>query len=277
MTEKRLVRTAVILAAAILLASMLVYNPAAAYAASLAARMDRFTNPDGTDYFALSLKPEGIAPAEGPRDVLVMFNTSAGQTGEYREKALKVLQDFLAGMPAGDRVQLMAVDLDANRLNKGFVDPKGKEMTDALAQLKTRDPLGACDMKKALAAAAGGFDAEAKNPRTVIYIGDGRSAAKFLAAQEAEELINKLADNRISVDSYLIGLRPDMQIVGALAGQTGGVVIADGADLSSQQAAAALKTAARAPVLWPQLVAWPEEIKEAFPKQRRPCGSIATA
>ena len=72
-------------------------------------------------------------------------------------------------------------------------------------QLNARVPLGATDMKKALTVAAGSFAADTKNAKTVIYIGDGRSTAKFLTAKESDELIKKLVDNRISVDSYLIG------------------------------------------------------------------------
>ncbi len=212
MAKKHLIRWAVILSAAILSATMLAYSPAAAYAGSIESRMDSFTNPDGTNYFAVSLKPEGIAAADGPRDVIVLFNTSAGQTGEFRDKALEVLQNMIAGMAKGDRVQLMAVDLNANALTKTFVDPKSKEMADAMARLKDRAPLGATDMKKALTAAAGGFAGDMKNPRAIIYIGDGRSTAKFLTAQESDELINKLVENRISMDSYLIGARADVQI-----------------------------------------------------------------
>ena len=52
----------------------------------------------------------------------------------------------LGAMAAGDRVQLMAVDLNAIALTKTFVDPKSKEMADALAQLKARVPLGATDI-----------------------------------------------------------------------------------------------------------------------------------
>ena len=70
--------------------------------------------------------------------MIVLFNTSAGQTGEFRDKALEVLQNLVAGMPDGDRVQLMAVDLNANAMTKTFVDPKSKEMADAMARLKDR-------------------------------------------------------------------------------------------------------------------------------------------
>ena len=242
----------------------------AANAATLASRMDTFTNPDGTNYFALSIKPEGIASVSGPRDVLVMFNTSASQTGEYRAKALEALQGLMAGLSAGDRVQLMAVDLNATPLTKTFVDPKSKELSDAMGKLNARVPLGATDMKKAMTAAAGSFAADVKNPKSVIYIGDGRSTAKFMTAKESNELVNKLVDNRISVDSYLIGARTDQQIVAALAGQTGGVIIADVPEMTAQQAAANLKSAVESPVLWPQAVAWPQELTEVFPKHTPP-------
>jgi tetratricopeptide (TPR) repeat protein len=125
-------------------------------------------------------------------------------------------------------------------------------------------------MKKALTTAAGSFAADGKNPRTIIYIGDGRSTAKYLTAQESDELISKLTENRISIDSYLIGARTDAQIAGALAGQTGGVVVNDTAEITAPQAAAALNAAIRSPVLWPQSVTWPEGLAEVFPKHTPP-------
>jgi len=56
--------------------------------------MDTFTNPDGASSFALSMKPTTVAPAPGARDIVVLFNTSASQTGEYRVKAIDALKGF---------------------------------------------------------------------------------------------------------------------------------------------------------------------------------------
>ncbi len=53
---------------------------------SITARMDTFTSPDGVSSFALSLKPAAVAPTTAARDVVVLFNTSASQTGEYRAR-----------------------------------------------------------------------------------------------------------------------------------------------------------------------------------------------
>ena len=125
-------------------------------------------------------------------------------------------------------------------------------------------------MKKALLTAADSFAADSKNARTVVYLGDGRSAAKYLSGAEAGEIAGRLADARISVDSYLVGLQPDFQILGSMAGQTGGVVVEDVPEMTPVQAAAALNAAVQAPVLWPQSAKWPAEMTEVFPKRTPP-------
>ena len=83
-------------------------------------------------------------------------------------------------------------------------------------------------------------------------------------------MINKLVERRISVDSYLIGPRADMQIAGVLAGQTGGMAISDSADTTAEKQGAALNAAVRAAVMWPQSVIWPEGFAEVFPKHAPP-------
>ena len=85
------------------------------------------------NYFALSLTPGAVAPVAGGSDVVVLFNTSAAQVGEYREGALEALNGLLAGLGDADRVQLVAVDLNAVPMTKDFVAPKSAEMTAALA------------------------------------------------------------------------------------------------------------------------------------------------
>lgn len=54
-------------------------------AAPLTAGMATFTGPDGVSYFALTLKP-GESTTAPARDVVVLFNTSAGQTGDSRTR-----------------------------------------------------------------------------------------------------------------------------------------------------------------------------------------------
>ncbi|MCD4727178.1 MAG: hypothetical protein K8R46_05930, partial [Pirellulales bacterium] len=197
MSKKILVRL-VVLPLAMAAFFVLADKPATAAApSSIAVGVETFLVPDGGDYFALSMKPEGMAPAAGPHDIVVLFNTSASQTGEFRAKALGALKGFLAGLGAGDRVRLMAVDLNAVPLTETFVAPGGQEMADALSALDARVPLGATDMQKAVDAAVDSFAGDSKNARAAVYIGDGRSAANLLGVDEFAKLATKLADARI--------------------------------------------------------------------------------
>ena len=167
----------------------------------------------------------------------------------------------------------MAVDLNAIPLTKTFVAPDSSEMAAALKELDARVPLGATDMERAVLAVAGSFAGESKNQRAVVYIGDGRSAANILGTETFEKLAAQLADARIAVNSYLIGARVYFPLLGALAAQSGGTVIADGEPLAGPDAGRLLAAAADAGVLWPSSVAWPAEMTAVFPKRLPPLRS----
>ena len=95
---------------------------------------------DGATYFALSLQPPAsTAPATAPSDIVVLFDTSASQVGDYRTKALAVLRGMLATLGEKDRVHLYSVDIGAVPLTKTFVAPKSAEMDAAL-----RSSIDAC-------------------------------------------------------------------------------------------------------------------------------------
>ena len=245
-----------ILAAAVLAAS----SPGAE-----AARLDTFTHPgDGTNYFALSLKPQAAAPVADAHEVVILLDTSASQTGKFRKQAFDSLRGTLSGLSPKDRVRLIAVDDHAIAMSDSFVAPGSPEMAAAMKKLDARTPLGSTDMADALTAAADSFAAEAKNPRKVIYIGDGMSVANLLGAREFETLAKRLVDERISVISYAVGPRLDRQLLGILAGRTGGVELDDGSGLAA---------AVRAPVLWPaDDFKWPDRM-DAYPKMTPPLRS----
>src|SRR3569623_328909 len=118
------------------------------------AQMETFSKPGGDTYFALKLTPPMARPAARPHDIVVLFDTSASQTGAYRDKAIASLQALLGGMDASDRVALLAVDLNAVRLTKSFVPAGSPEMQQALAALEQRVPLGSTDMLAGLTEAA---------------------------------------------------------------------------------------------------------------------------
>ncbi|NQU20353.1 MAG: VWA domain-containing protein, partial [Candidatus Nealsonbacteria bacterium] len=249
---------------AILAAAVLATCSMGAASGAEAARLDTFTHPDGTNFFALSLKPQAAAPAAAAHDVVILLDTSASQAGDFRKQAMASLRSTLAGLSPNDRVRLIAVDDHAIPMSDTFVAPGSPEMAAALKKLDARTPLGSTDMADALTAAADSFAAEGKNPRTAVYIGDGMSVGNLLGAKEFETLTSRLVDGRISVVSYAVGPRLDEQLLGALAGRTGGVVLDDGSGLA---------VAVRATVLWPAAdFKWPAQI-DAFPKMTPPLRS----
>ncbi len=80
-----------------------------------AAQLDGFTQTDGPkgdggSVFALTLKPSAAA-AIGPRNVVILVDTAASQTGDYRAKSLATLQSTLSKLDPNDRVKLVAFDL----------------------------------------------------------------------------------------------------------------------------------------------------------------------
>ena len=210
-----------------------------------AAQLDCYTHADGTNYFGLAVKPSA-APSAGGRDLVVLFDTSASQAGQYRSDALASLGDLLSQLGPEDRVRLIAVDLHAIPMTKGFVAPKGPEMEKALEKLNRREPLGSTDMEKALSAAVESFGAASQSERAAVYLGDGMSTAQLLGTEEFKNLTGRLVDARIPLSSCPIGPKVDLQLLGALAANTGGRTI----DLS-EQAGQELADAVHATVYWP--------------------------
>ena len=61
-------------------------------------------------------------------DVVVLIDTSASQTGDFRDKGLAALDSMLAGLRETDRVQLLAVDLNSVPLTDGeFVAQRARK------------------------------------------------------------------------------------------------------------------------------------------------------
>ncbi len=58
-----------------------------------AARLERFAHPDGTNYFALSLRPPRAPTPAAAQNIVVLFDTSASQTGKYRADAVRAFDD----------------------------------------------------------------------------------------------------------------------------------------------------------------------------------------
>ena len=144
-------------------------------ALSDSARLDTYVKADGTGYFALSLSPSKSLPAAAASEIVVLFDTSASQVGIFRERALAALRAFAAECNPSDRLQLIAVDLTAERLTESFVSVDSSAWKDAVAALERRVPLGATDLPVALGSALACYSVGSSAAKTAVYIGDGVS------------------------------------------------------------------------------------------------------
>jgi hypothetical protein len=247
-------------------------NPAeGADASGNAAQMATYTAPSGASYFALSLKAD--APGSGARDVVVLFDTSASQTGPVRDKALATLEQMLSQMDRGTRVRLMAVDLNAVPMTEDFVSLGSAELAQAMAQLRARVPLGATDMNKALSAAADSFGDGPGEGRAAVYVGDGVSAAAWMSTDVYGALMNKLAAKHVPVSSYAIGAKQDSQLLASVANHTGGMIASDADATTAAQAGSFLAKSLAGHVVWPTQATWPAGLTEVYPQTMPPLRS----
>ncbi|RMF88230.1 MAG: hypothetical protein D6741_19510, partial [Planctomycetota bacterium] len=233
-----------------------------------AAEMEVYQHVDGTKYFALEVSPEELPSAEAPRNVVVLVNTSAAQTGEYRIRSMDVLKNFLAKLPGDVRVNVLAVDLKAAPMTQGFVAAGSAELEAGLKKLEGRVPLGACDLEAGLKAVVEAVGNTADGA-SLVYIGDGLSRANLLPLPKIAELADTLASKKISVNSFAIGPRLDLPLLASLAELTGGSVFVD-EEVPADALAGQIASATQAGVVWPQSAQWNDAVAEVYPQRLPP-------
>ena len=162
------------------------------------------------------------------RDHIVLVDTSASQNGGHRVQALATLDSFLANLADGSRFRLFAVDVAPEELTQGLTASMGASADRARALLARRAPLGATDLGRALQTA---LDVSKTSKKaSVTYIGDGVSGLRLIPADRLQTLVDSFRAGKVAVNSYAIGPRRDLQLLGVLANWTGGnIVLDDGA------------------------------------------------
>ena len=176
------------------------------------AELHTYDRGDGQTFYALSLTPPQAAAsgaAHQPREVVILFDTSASQTGAYRDTSFAALEACIAKLRPEDRVQLMAVDLEARPITEQFVAAGSAELKAAIEKLHNESPLGSTDMESVMRTAATRFGQDNKTSRAVVYIGDGMSTANLIGTQAFGDVVKQLRAAQIPVSSYAIGPRRD--------------------------------------------------------------------
>ena len=111
----------------------------------ISSRMATFDDATGDTKFALALQPKFQSTKAAVSEVLVYVDTSASQSGVFREDSLSFVNALFEQLGDKDRVRLFAVDLDPVEMTKGFVAPNSLDIQKAMKKLAKRAPLGATD------------------------------------------------------------------------------------------------------------------------------------
>ena len=206
---------------------------------------------DGQQLFALEVRARDLPAVTGGHDHVILVDTSASQVGAHRQQTMAVLRSLLQSLPAADRVHIKAVDVAPKALMDGLHAADSEAAQQAVAALRRRAPLGATDLQAALRAAVASVPGE--RPASIVYLGDGMSTAGLISSTELQTLVQELRNRHIPVHSYAVGPRTDLELLGALAQRTGGVLLFDDADEKQDAPAAAgsrLAAAIDAPVFY---------------------------
>jgi tetratricopeptide (TPR) repeat protein len=227
---------------------------------------------DGEHLFALSLQAaeQGDFPRAEAYEVVVLFDTSATQTGTVRIESMEVLDELAATLPVGTSVSLMACDVEPVPMSDGMVSAGDSKWVEAVARLQKRIPLGTTNLGGALRAAIEQFSDQTAQ-RSIVYIGDGINRSHFLDSSELRELMDGLKQQRIAVSALAIGPVVDVATLASFSNQTGGVVYSrEVIDASTQEIGRNLGLAAVMPVIWVEQATLPQGLSHYLPQDFPP-------
>jgi hypothetical protein len=223
--------------------------------------------------YAICLQPSERLdyPRPSGYEVVVLFDTSASQTGWVRREALEVLEEFSATLPVGTKMALIACDVESVHLTGDLVAPTDPEWAVAVSALRRRIPLGTTDLGGALRTAVDLFSDGDGIQKTIVYIGDGVNRHQLTTEDQHRQLISDMVASRISISSLAIGPFVDVPTLAALANHTGGVLFSrQSIQESAQLIGRNLGISVATPVVWVDAIQLPETVASHFPAQFPP-------
>ncbi|MFN8705090.1 MAG: VWA domain-containing protein, partial [Planctomyces sp.] len=191
-----------------------------AAAPSPTAVIHRYGSDSDNQYLALAVRAN--RPAGVTLKHVILIDTSASQTGWYREVGRKMLQEIVASLPENHRVRIYAADSSVTSLNSDFVSPTSASVREAIQALSSRTPLGATDLSAALRTVRNSDNDG--TPLSVLYIGDGLSSAKLLSQESVQSLVSEYQTSRTAFHAALLGPILGTELTASLANHTGGTM-----------------------------------------------------
>ncbi|MFN0199641.1 MAG: vWA domain-containing protein, partial [Planctomycetaceae bacterium] len=194
----------------------------------------QYQTADEQNYFAVALRGSKAADDAAGHNIVILVDTSASQKGDHRLRTMEVLRHTINHFSADDRVQIIAVDVDATSISNGFIPTQGSDIEAAITALNRRVPLGASDLQLGITAAMNSLAGQTNG--AIVYFGDGMSTAGLIPYDELAELAQRLRKSELPVHSFAVGPKTDLQLLGTLAQFSGGTVTVDGAVTTSEDA-----------------------------------------
>ena len=252
---------------ATLFAALLAATPGPAKAAPTSATVSfvETTQPDDSSQpvTAIALRrPSAEHPSPTkPTDIVVLIDTSASQSGDFRQRASAALAGILEKARPADRFRLAAVDIGCNPFGEGFAAAESESLRTAILSLDNRTPLGSTDIVGVLESAADFFEPSAA-PRSIVYIGDG-PGLNGIDVAEFQQVLEKLRSKRISFSSIGIGPQVNWPCLAAISSATGGMLLVPDETISAKDAGSRLGSLAVEPVWWPEDVILSSDVPDS--------------
>jgi von Willebrand factor type A domain len=227
-------------------------------------RIATFDSESGETFFAASIQPSADkalmkAVSESPADVVIIIDTSASQSGEFRNDSIEAARRVAAQLRPQDKVLVYTADVSATKIGEDFSD--AKSLDDSIAAVKRRLPLGNTNLVSVIDQVRASLVGRPQNrTRSIVYIGDG-TAADAVDDNALSMLVDALRSDKISIHSIGIGPSVNIPLLAIFANHTGGLVTAAGADFSITEIASEVGAAAVNSPIWVQSSQWFDGMK----------------
>jgi tetratricopeptide (TPR) repeat protein len=228
---------------------------------------------DGETHFALQLKADLPASQARPRDVAVVIDTSASQSGPPLRNARLVLDELNKAAKPGDRISVWTVNTPdtTKNLTAGFQAPRSAKIAEAIDFLANREyAAGATDLKDGLKKVVRGFGSQSSHQQVILFLGDGESNLNPLNDADRAAIAGDLASREIGFFTVPLGTRLDPANLHGLASATGGAVIRMLGEESAPKFLPKLTAAFDVPVFYPTRSSFSAEVAVALPGRLPP-------
>ncbi len=232
-----------------------------------------YTTKDGTTLAALQIKPELDPAPVRPRDVLVLVRHLGQQgPGAARLRASRSSRQLAGKLGKEDRVAIWTVNTNPKKLTKGFVPTA--ELADAFKTLAKEFPAGATNLKHGLPKAINSFDDLEGQQRMLVFLGDGKSIAGPVDADDRAKLCDEMVERQIAFYRRVpLGDSPDPVNLHGFVNATGGKVVRLLNEARPTRRSPACSSAFDAPILYPQKLQLPDVVAEMMPTKLPPLRS----